>query len=1480
MDSTYCLDGRKSVWNIEYLFECNTESLYESIIPAFYGVLSVALILTLFIAFRKRLDYTPIEDSDSEDTISINSHRGETDSLLGASSPRKNQKLQLLKVSFTLLQLGVLATLFSIRWLEHDHGKKHSIASILSPLAGFVAWIYAVVLCFLSYFKVEIPGFSANTYLNGFYFVSVISTALRIRLTLVKDNLSLHNAQHVMLLILLINSIVLFFVSIFISGDGITKVSKPSAKGVLPSPEESASVLSLATFSWMNAMIFKGYRKSIDMEDVYDLPENERSGYLCRKFDEESLSFRLLYFFRRPILAQLAYTNLIILFTFSGPYFLKRILDYLEHPELYSREMAYLNVFGLLFGYVALSLATSQSLWIGQKIGNALKALIIGEVYAKSLRRQDVSDTAQEENGDEASSLGKITNLMAVDAHKVAEICEYLNHLYSLPMQIIITVVFLYKVIGWSAIAGSFAMMLTLPLNYYLVTKWAEIEDRLMAATDKRMSVINEVLQGIKIIKFFAWEDRFKSRVDESREKELVVLKEYYLYWIFGGTLWFTSPAIVTIVTFYAYTYIARMQLTASVAFASLALFKALQNPLDIIMQAKVSTDRVEKFLNEPDTQKYAIQAATIKPNEPTIGFKNATISWFDPSNGSKDNCFSFTDISVVFPVGQLSLIAGPTGAGKSSMLMGLLGEMNLIDGSIYIPKRSGGRNGTGVAYVSQQAWLQNDTIRNNILFGQPYDEKRYNEVIEACALARDLEILEGGDETEIGEKGIALSGGQKQRIALARAVYSRAGHILMDDCLSAVDAHTAKHLFQQCIMGKLMKGRTRILVTHAVSLCMSGASLIVLLEQGAVTTQGKPVDLLNKGLLDQELLLENEAEKIQGHEETDQGEPKVATDPSEAKGGRLIAEETMARGSIKLQVYGSYLRECGGRYYWIFLLSLLGICQALSFTQDYWIRVWVGAYDTPDSGPSPSLAVTTNVVAQEADTMYYVKIYLTLVSVSVGFIMARYATQFYGSLKASASIHSKLMSSILRAPMRFFDVTPLGRIMNRFSNDIECVDQEVSTDASIFLIDIVSTLTVLGVISVITPQFLYAVVVIILVYATIAKLYLSSSRELKRLESVTRSPIYTQFGETLTGVSTIRAFGEEKRFLDDNYSKIDTHLRPFIYLWAANRWLSTRVDVAGGFVAFFTALFLLQGDVDPNLAGLSLNYALNFTDHVLWCVRFYSINEINMNSVERVREYMTIEQEPPAVIESQRPPQGWPSKGEISVKNLVMQYAIGIVGRTGAGKTTLAVAFFRFLEPASGTIFIDGVDICKLGVQDLRSSLTIIPQDPVLFTGTIRSNLDPFNRCTDDELWMALKRVHLLESGDEKAGPIDLESPVSENGNNFSQGQRQLLALARALLKRSRLIILDEATASVDFETDAKIQTTIRAEFEESTLLCIAHRLRTIVDYDRVVVMGKYHGQLVEFDTPYNLIQQVDSMFYSMCRKSGEFELLREAAK
>ncbi|KAK9763135.1 Transporter of the ATP-binding cassette (ABC) [Basidiobolus ranarum] len=1560
MSSVHCQDGVHPSGLIQYLLECHPKSLFESIIPAFYGVLSIALILTFLVAFRKRFAYTTIGDGDSEHSLSTNSQNNETESLLGITASRSSHKLQILQMSLSLIQLGVFAILFSIKWLEHTNGNKHPWSALLSPIVSFTTWLYVVVLSILSYVKVNLPGLSVHTYLNGFYFVDIISIGLRIRLSLVTDDFSFHNPEDLLLFFHLISLIGLFLTSISLY-DPIKSSSTSSVKGLKASPEMGASVLSLATFSWMNSMIYTGYRKSIEFDDIYDLQEQEKSEYICKKFEEEStlfphrsLTFKLIYFFRKPLFTQFVYSNFVILFTFSGPFFLQRILRYLEHPESYSREMAYVYVFGLLGGYVTLSIVSSQGLWIGRKIGIGLKALIIGEVYSKSLRRQDVA-IATEENAevDVVSSLGKITNLMAVDAHKIAEICAYLNYLYILPMQIILTVLYLFQVLGWSAIAGSLTIALTLPLNYYLVFKWSKMERKLMSATDKRISIINEVLQGIRIIKFFAWEHRFKSRVDESRAKELSVLKQRFRLWLYGGTLWFIFPAIVTAITFYTYTNVANKSLTASIAFASLALFKALQNPLDLLpdmigsmIQAKVSTDRVEKFLNEPESRKYGIQSMPNRPGDPTIGFKNATLSWWSNSDVSKERGFSLQNVNIVFPVGQLSIIAGPTGSGKTSLLMGLLGETNLEHGSIYLPSRWSRTKinvgyHSGVAYVSQQPWLQNDTIRNNILFGSPFDEERYHEVIKACALEKDLQILDAGDETEIGEKGITLSAGQKQRISLARAVYSRALHILMDDCLSAVGVHTLKHLYRWCIMGRLMRGRTRILVTHSVSLCLKEASLIVLLGNGTIAAQGKPSDLLSQGLLEQELLLENEIEKkLKDQDKVAEGEKKLPKEllkggKTMVNSGKLVSEEMGSRGSIKLSIYSFYFRACGSLWYWSFLFGLAGLCQVFSVAQDYWIRVWVGAYDTAGLTPSPSNIVTfsvgdissywrlssghfglplyfnttvcdsnlstpTSVVTQETDTMYYVKVYLLLISISTLSVLLRFTSQFYGSLRASSSIHSKLLLKILHAPMRFFDTTPIGRIMNRFSKDIEVVDTEVSTSASIFLIDVLATLTVLAVISVVTPQFLYAVVVILLIYYAIAILYLSTSRELKRLESISRSPIYTQFGETLTGISTIRAFGEEKKFIEGNYSKIDSHLRPFIYLWAANRWLSTRIDIAGGFVAFFAGLFLLQGKINPNLAGLSLNYALSFTDHVLWCVRFYSTTEVNMNSVERVQEYMAIEQEPPDIIENMRPPQNWPTRGEISVRNLVLQYSpeqspvirdisfdvnptakVGIVGRTGAGKSTLALGFFRFLEPTSGTIEIDGVDICQLGVQDLRSNLTIIPQDPVLFTGTIRSNLDPFNWCTDDELWTVLKRVHLVEpSGGRNGKPeaFSLNSLVSENGNNFSQGQRQLLALGRALLKRSKLIILDEATASVDFETDTKIQATIQNELVDSTVLCIAHRLRTIIDYDKIIVMD--HGKLIEYDTPYNLIQDQKSMFHSMCQKSGEFDSLYEVAK
>jgi ABC-type multidrug transport system fused ATPase/permease subunit len=554
----------------------------------------------------------------------------------------------------------------------------------------------------------------------------------------------------------------------------------------------------------------------------------------------------------------------------------------------------------------------------------------------------------------------------------------------------------------------------------------------------------------------------------------------------------------------------------------------------------------------------------------------------------------------------------------------------------------------------------------------------------------------------------------------------------------------------------------------------------------------------------------------------------------------------------------------------------------------------------------------------------YYIAIYILISFVSVAVMILKNILTYWGSIRGARVMFDGLLEKIIHAPLRFYDTTPVGRILNRFGKDVSTIDLAIARSAS-FLVDCTTGIAASTiVITAITPQFLIVAIGVSCIYFLIGVYYLRISRELKRLNSVSRSPIYSHFTESLVGVTTIRAYGVEEQFMKTVYEKIDAFIAPFYFLWMSNRWLYARIEFTGAFVSFFTGIFLIINikHIDAGMAGISLFYARSFLENIYWFIRQYTQVEMNLNSVERVIEYIEVEQEPPAIIEGSRPPAAWPTTASIEVKDLVIRYApeldpvlhgvsfttkpyekIGIVGRTGSGKSTMALSFFRFLEASSGSISIDGIDISKIGLQDLRTQMTIIPQDAILFSGTIRSNLDPFKEHSDEEIWESLQRAHLVKATDrlkasssgsstpnasesvaleeeQHSSPIkSLTQQVSDGGNNFSQGQRQLLCLARALLKNSRLIIMDEATASVDFDTDAKIQTTIREEFVNSTLLCIAHRLRTVIDYDRILVLDQ--GRVVEFDTPYNLISNDNgvNVFKSMCEKSGEFEVLLNMA-
>ncbi|KAF9080570.1 hypothetical protein BGX23_001955 [Mortierella sp. AD031] len=1410
--------------------------------------------------------------------------------------------------------------------------------------------------------------------------------------------------------------------------------------------ESYASYLSWLFFSWFNTVIEVGTTKTLNQTDLPELLPQLRARTIWSQFQVFQNARRILIFNAASLLWQMAFVIISTFLDFSVPFFLKLFLSYINDPTV-PPKVAYLYVILIFVAQVSRSLVQSQMFYMGRKINVSLMALLNAEIYAKTLTRRDMSGLVDKKKKDATAgkdkddkkdnapaSAGKVVNLMSTDTVRVSGVVNFWHIGISSPIGIALGTYLLYDLIGWSSLVGMSILVITIPVNKWVRKRYAKGQRELSSARDDRVTLMGELIAGIRMIKFFAWELSFSEKVLKAREFELKKLVNVYKNTILFQIVWFSSPLLVTICSFFCYAKIQKGEFTPAVAFTAMVLFTRLKAPLNglpavymALTNASVSLNRIAEYLEEPNI-KNVFENRRKSNNAPEIGMKDMSAQWWTTDSAkstNEDNAaqvrtedadqFILRNINVSFPVGELSIICGPTGSGKTSLLMAMLGEMDVLTGHIYLPRRplDGGKDfdsatgliNDGIAYVSQQAWLQNASIRDNILFGSPYEEDRYNEVIEVCALKRDLEILEDGDQTEIGEKGITLSGGQKQRVSLARAIYSRSRHVLLDDCLSAVDAHTAEHIYGKCLVGLIMKNRTCILVTHHVRLCIPTAKLIVLMSNGEISLQGSVQQLREQGTLSQVLEEDDEEQNTDsdadtvgdndvGTSSTIANPPKlrrkstakdlnVAKDPAEpAKDAKkLILEETRQEGRVKWSIYKVYVNAVGGIPFWLLLLGVFCLTRTVEVSESLWIREWANSYapdtvltkfmfskmytiagfSTSNPAPSPIYAethafhtqpvfydpiesvdnTTFTTMDQDADgllgnpekhsTNYYLAIYaLISISASLAHVLQTIVL-FFGSLRAARLLYKKLLMAVVRAPLRFFDTTPVGRIMNRFSNDFETVDSSIAGNFSQLLSLIISVSSIIIVLAYITPAFVVVAAIISVAYLAVGKKYISTSRELKRLHSVSRSPIYSMFGETLAGLATIRAFSEQSRFMSDLLVKIDDSNRPFYFLWIANRWLSVRSDSIGAIVALSSGIFILMNPagIDAGTAGLALTYALEFVALVNFLVREYTQIEMELNAIERITEYTVMTQEPPAVIEGRRPPAAWPTEGAIEVKDLELKYApdletvlrgisfkvesrqkIGVVGRTGSGKSTLALSLFRFVEPVAGSIHVDGINIGDIGLDDLRSRLTIIPQDPMLFTGTIRSNLDPFNNHVDSELWEALQRVHLVSSGQDSlansdnegddtavssssaTGPItaasktnisfsSLDNPVSEGGSNFSQGQRQLLCMARALLRNSKIIVMDEATASVDFATDKAIQSAIQREFENSTVICIAHRLNTIILYDKVLVLD--HGKVLEFDTPANLLDDSKGQkthFREMCERSGELDVLLDMVR
>ncbi|CAI5450082.1 unnamed protein product [Caenorhabditis angaria] len=1308
------------------------------------------------------------------------------------------------------------------------------------------------------------------------------------------------------------------------------EVEKLGAKN--PSPELQSSFLNRLTLWWFNSVPFAGYKKDLELEDVFELSERSKTAHLFEmwkgfwepkrlKYIEEnsiwnkdldekgppypSVIATLFQMFKWEFMlaSVLKFTSDTL--QFASPFLLQQLLNFVASDHAVFWKGMSLSI--LMFSTSELrSLILNGYFYIMFRMGTKIQTALTAAVYNKTLI---LSNSARR-----SKTVGEIVNLMAIDVERFQMITPQIQQFWSCPYQIAFALIYLFFTLGYSALPGVVIMLIFVPMNIFssiIVRKW-QIEQ--MRLKDERTKMVNEILNGIKVVKLYAWEIPMEKHVEKIRNQELVLIKKTSMVRNMLDSFNTASPFLVALFSFGTFVLSnPSHELTPQIAFVSLALFNQLRSPMTMIalligqaVQAVVSNDRLKEFLVIEELDENAVQKSShADRSQNAVHVENLFATWDE----TDETHATLEEVNLCAPRAGLISVVGKVGAGKSSLLNALLGEMTKLRGRIGVSGR--------VGYVPQQPWIQNMTLRDNITFGRPFDKKKYENVLLACALKSDISILPAGDLTEIGEKGINLSGGQKARVSLARAVYQDLDIYLLDDPLSAVDSHVGRHIFDKVIgPNGLLRSKTRILVTHGLTFTKFSDEILVLSE-GCIEESGKYEELLEKRGTFWRFLEEyksgsgedEEEDLVRGIEE-DLGKielelkesPKFTTQISKLSekspespetNNKIIEKERIAQGKVEIATYQLYIKA-GTYTLSIAFLVLFILNMTCNILRSFWLSAWSDENEptglTPDG---PGSKMSPNTAQQEAQKMsngLRLGVYAALgFSEVFCFFLALYALVFVGQ-KASRNLHAPLIHNLLRSPMSFYDTTPLGRILNRCAKDIETIDMMMPLNFRYLIMCALQVFFTLLVIIISTPLFAIVIVPLGIVYLFFLRFYVPTARQLRRLESVHRSPIYSHFSETIQGAASIRAYNKVTQFCDQSGDKVDTFIRCRYTSLVANRWLAVRLEFVGNCIIFFAALFAVLSKefgwiTQAGIIGVSISYALNITEVLNFAVRQVSEIEANIVSVERVDEYTNTPNEAPWKIEGKTVQTGWPTNGIVKFDKYSTRYRegldlvlhgisadvmagekIGIVGRTGAGKSSFALALFRMIEAAEGRIIIDGIDVSEIGLHDLRSNITIIPQDPVLFSGSLRFNLDPFSTYSDDELWTALELAHLksfamtLTNG--------LEYAISEAGENLSVGQRQLVALARALLRHTKVLVLDEATAAVDVATDSLIQETIRTEFRNCTVFTIAHRLNTIMDYDRIMVLDK--GSIIEFDSPDTLMADKNSVFAKMVADSA----------
>ncbi|CDR36994.1 CYFA0S01e06238g1_1 [Cyberlindnera fabianii] len=1349
-------------------------------------------------------------------------------------------------------------------------------------------------------------------------------------------------------------------------------------------PFKKANPISKVFFWWLNPIMNVGYKRTLTPQDLFKLTPDMTIDHTYEKFDryltkivekdraaalkkDPSLTPEDLERREYPKFAIIKalfltfkweYSTAIMFKVFAdvcgvcNPLLSKELIKFVSRKTL-NADIAVNDGVGYAFGCTLLlafsGIFINQFLHLSITTGAHCKGILTTALLKKSFR-------ADAETRHKFTS-GRITSLMSTDLARIDLAIGLQPFGWTFPIPVIIAIALLIVNIGVASLAGIAVFIISILVIGGSAKALLKMRRGANKFTDKRISLMREILQSMKMIKYYSWEDAYESSVVEQRNSEVGVILKMQSIRNFLLAFSISLPSFTSMIAFLVLYGISSNRNPANI-FPSISLFGSLaQQTMMLPMALATGTDamiglnRVREFLqsgvdledpeapqgNDQDTQDANVEKL---PEDVALSVKNATFIWetFDdeedegddkpkadtekkdsdiatPATSTKDthsdselkNTASSTEeeghesytksvfegfhnINLDVKKGEFVIVTGAIGSGKSSLLIALAGFMKQTGGTLTAAED---------VLLCGAPWVQNTTVRENITFGLPYEEERYERVIDACALRDDLKLFAGGDLTEIGERGITLSGGQKARINLARAVYADKNIVLFDDVLSAVDARVGKHIIDDCF-GEYMKGKTRVLATHQLSL-VDKADRVVFLNGDGTLHIGTVEELLtsNEGFIKlMEFSKKSSEEDEEEDGDIDEEEQEIIAlqksqslaviqskkNNNDAAAGVLVNEEERAKNKISSKVYTEYLRE-GGGILGKFAAPIAILLLILDVFTTIFINVWLSFWIT--------------YKWKNRSDGFYIGFYVMFVVLNICFIASCFVLLGYISTTSARELNLKAMRRILHAPMAYLDVTPMGRILNRFTKDTDVLDNELGEQLRLFLHPTAFVIGVIILCIIYLPWFALVIPPLLVVFSCVTSYYQSSSREVKRLEAVQRSFVYNNFNEVLNGMSTLKAYRATSRFLKKNNVSVDRMNEAYFVVIANQRWISIHMDMVAVCLLFVVAMLAVtrQFSISAASAGLVVTYVMQIGGLMSLIMRAYTTVENEMNSVERLCQYANdLVQEKPYRINETKPSPSWPESGSIEFEGVSLRYRdglplvlrnltlavaggekIGICGRTGAGKSSIMTALYRLSELAEGRILIDGLDISKMGLFELRSKLSIIPQDPVLFQGTIRRNLDPFGESDDQHLWDSLRRAGLIDSSvlatikaqgkeDKNFHKFHLDQAVEDDGSNFSLGERQLLALARALVRNSRILILDEATSSVDYETDAKIQSTIKSEFSECTILCIAHRLKTILDYDKILVLEA--GEIEEFGTPMTLYEN-DGIFRQMCDRS-----------